>query len=167
MGNLVLKRTQTHRPFASIRKISVRWADFLEGAWKWWYHVLTNVVDFVFGTFVADLTLLCARKRVFVWRRFLEKGWRRAENARTEPTWLEHYKFNKSFVLKMNALILTWTNRDVADWNHTKICPGQKFVTNEYQMGALLETPYSHSRFIRFGSWINSNQDYQIMQRAN
>ena len=54
-------------------------------------------------------------------------------NTRADSSWLKHENMKWcGFFLDMVIFILKWTNLQKMDRNQTKICPGKKFVTNEY-----------------------------------
>jgi hypothetical protein len=57
-----------------------------------------------------------------------EKG----RNTRADSAWLKHENMKWSFFLDMVIFILELTIFKNMVRNLTKICPGQKFVTNDY-----------------------------------
>ena len=100
-------------------------------------HFLIIVVNFGFCAFWADLTLLCINMRRFFWAEIPGK---KAEipGKRVEIPGQVHHDAKMEnmkwqfFLLEMVIFILKWVNLRKMDRNQTKICPGKKFVTNEY-----------------------------------
>ena len=98
-------------------------------------HFLTPVVNFGFRTFWADFALLCVKICRFFWAEIPGKraeipGKRAEIPGQTQhdlkmKTWSGKFSWNGNFILK-------WSNLQKMDRNQTKICPGKKFVTNEY-----------------------------------
>ena len=106
-------------------------------------HFLIIVVNFGFRAFWADLTLLCVKMCRFFWAEIpgkkAEIPGKRAEipGKRAEiPGQIHHDSKMKTwsgmFFLEMVIFILEGVNLQKIVRNHTKICPGKKFVTNEY-----------------------------------
>ena len=92
-------------------------------------HFLTTVVKFGFRTFWADLTLLCVKMCRFFWAEIPGK---RAEIPGQIHDDSKMKTWSGKFFLDMVIFILKWANLQKMDRNQTKICPGKKFVTNEY-----------------------------------
>ena len=106
-------------------------------------HFLIIVVNFGFRAFWADLTLLCVKMCRFFWAEIpgkkAEIPGKKAEipGKRAEiPGQIHHDSKMKTwsgmFFLEMVIFILKWVNLQKMVRNQTKICPGKKFVTNEY-----------------------------------
>ena len=98
-------------------------------------HFLIIVVNFGFRALWADLTLLCVKMCRFFWAEI--PGKKEIPGKRAEiPGQIHHDSKMKTwsgmFFLEMDIFILKLVNLQKMVRNQTKICPGKKFVTNEY-----------------------------------
>ena len=124
-------------------------------------NFLTAVVNFVFPTSWADLTLLCAKICRFFWAEIpgkrAETPGKKAEMPRQtqhDSTWKHEVV---SFFREIVTFFLKWTNLKKLGRNQTKICPGQKFVTNEYpgmQHPCGCASQCSASGLLLHGAWL-------------
>ena len=99
-------------------------------------HFLIIVVNFGFRAFWADLTLLCVKMCQFFWAEIpgkkAEIPGKRAEIPGQIHRDSKMKTWSGMFFLEMVIFILKWVNLQKMVRNQTKICPGKKFVTNEY-----------------------------------
>ena len=99
-------------------------------------HFLIIVVNFGFRAFWADLTLLCVKMCRFFWAEIPGKKAEIPGKRAEIPGQIHHDSKMKTwsgmFFLEMVIFILKWVNLQKMVRNQTKICPGKKFVTNEY-----------------------------------
>ena len=99
-------------------------------------HFLIIVVNFGFRAFWADLTLLCVKMCRFFWAEIPGKKAEIPGKRAEIPGQIHHDSKMKAwsgmFFLEMVIFILKWVNLQKMVRNQTKICPGKKFVTNEY-----------------------------------
>ena len=116
---LDLRKDTNNCPFARFLPL-----DFLWRSWKW------SCFDYC-GQFWISYLLRWSYStlRQNVCGNSREKG----RNTRADSSWLKHENMKWSgFFLDMVIFILKCTNQQKMDRNQTKICPGKKFVTNEY-----------------------------------
>ena len=99
-------------------------------------HFFILVVNFGFRAFWADLTLLCVKMCRFFWAEIPGKKAEIPGKRAEIPGQIHHDSKMKTwsgmFFLEMVIFILKWVNLQKMVRNQTKICPGKKFVTNEY-----------------------------------
>ena len=111
----------------SVCKISALRADFLWRSWKWSFFDYCGQfwISYLLGWSYSTL-----RKNVSVFQggNSREKG----GNTRADSSWLKNENMKWWFFLEMVIFVLKWANLQKMDRHETKICPGKKFVTNEY-----------------------------------
>ena len=120
--------------FLSVCKISALRADFLRRTWKWSFFWLVWSILY-FAPFGLIFLYFAQNMSIFLGGNSREKGGNSREkggNSRPDSTWLKNEKMKCQFFLEMVIFILKLRNLKKMDRNQTKICPGQKFVTNEY-----------------------------------